>query len=149
MTKADQTHRNTRNQHGGATFQKQLDRYHATLLGQGAARVYRTAPETRQTGPHSAVIVGKGPVDYIAFCANGHAIHFDAKSRAGDDFYTADEGQVQWLRQMATWGFTAGWMVHWHDHDEVRWHPISTIGKRVFRRDGILVPHGYWFEIVY
>lgn len=146
--KTNQTERNTSNRATGAAFEKRLDGYHKELEITGRARILHTNPKIRMTGPNTAAVVGKGEVDRICFCADGRVIHFDAKSRAGNSFYTQDEHQVAWLRQMAEWGHVAGWVVNWHEHGEVRWHPVSTFSNKVVRTDGVIVSGVDWLEVL-
>lgn len=147
-TKTDQTARNTHNRHAGAAFEKRLDGYHKELEVRRIARVLQTNPKIRMTGPNTAVVVGKGEVDRICFVADGRVIHFDAKSRKGEYFYTEAEHQVKWLQDMAEWGHIAGWIVYWNEYNEVRWHPVSTFGNRINRADGLVVPGVQWLEVL-
>lgn len=134
----DQTVRNTQNQVEGAWFQDQLDAYHKWAESEGLLIGYRTMPETVQTGAFTARIIGKGPVDYISYLPDGQCVHFDAKSRQGDAFTATTRHQRDWLGTMHGWGFIAGWLVYWKDHNECRWHPYKT-EKRIRRAEGIPV----------
>lgn len=141
------TERNTLNQIRGKSFEDRLLAYHAELEARHLARVMRTNPKIRVTGPGMAVIIGKGEVDFVAFLANGKVIHFDAKSRQKDAFSLEDEHQVDWLRNQAAYGHTSGYLVYWSDHDEVRWHPIETIEKRVRLKEGTPVRGVNWLDL--
>lgn len=149
LGKPEETHteRNTRNQAHGKRFEDWLIDYHAELEARHLARVMRTNPKIRVTGPGRAVIIGKGEVDFVAFLANGKVVHFDAKSRQKDAFSLEDEHQVDWLRNQAAYGHTAGYLVYWSDHDQVRWHPIETIEKRVRLKEGSPVNDVAWLDL--
>lgn len=144
----DHTTRNTRNQATGKRFEDMLHAYHAGLQADGLARVMRTNPQVRVTGPGQARIVGKGEVDYIALLSNGKTIHFDAKSRAGDAFSLGDEHQTDWLRTMHGYGHRAGYLVYWSDYGQVCWHDIAGIDKRVRMKDGVAVDSGRWLSLL-
>lgn len=146
-------HRNQQNRNMGEWFEKQLDAYHAELHRQGKAEVYRTQPAVRLTGHNRAVVVGRGPVDYIAFLANGRTVHFDAKTRqAGDEdaFSTGSDmaHQITWLRRRQQEGHTSGLLVFWWDIGECRWHPIENFDKRVRRREGLCVEGFAWLDLL-
>ena len=141
------TKRNTLNQISGKSFEDRLLAYHADLEANHLARVMRTNPKIKVTGPGRAVIIGKGEVDFIAFLADGRTIHFDAKSRQKDAFSLADEHQTDWLRNQAAYGHIAGYLVYWSDYDQVYWHPIETIEKRVRLKDGTPVRDVEWLQL--
>ena len=142
--------RNASNQRAGESFQSRLDAYHAELSARRLATVYRTQPDIVQTGTASARVVGKGPVDYVAWLANGSTIFFDAKSRAADFTLGADfEHQTQMLRTMYHYGHKAGFLIWWSTELECRWHPIQKIQKRVRRADGQLMAGIQWFDFFY
>lgn len=141
------TERNTLNQIRGKSFEDRLLAYHAELEAKRLARIMRTNPKIRVTGPGRAVIIGKGEVDFVAFLANGKVVHFDAKSRQKDAFSLEDEHQVDWLRNQAAYGHTAGYLVYWSDYGEVRWHPIETIEKRVRLIEGTPVRDVEWLDL--
>jgi len=145
-TDNNQTDRNTQNQATGADFQARLDTYHAELHLRRLATVYRTQPEIKQLDRGRAVIVGRGPVDYMAWLPNGHCVFFDAKRRAGAAFTMGKdaEHQLDWLRTMADYGHAAGLLVWWADYGECRWHPIAGIDKRVRRPEGVGVRDVEW-----
>ena len=141
------TERNTLNQERGKRFEDRLLAYHAELEAKHLARIMRTNPKIRVTGPGRAVIIGKGEVDFVAFLANGKVVHFDAKSRQKDAFSLEDEHQVDWLRNQAAYGHTSGYLVYWSDYDQVRWHPIETIEKRVRLKEGTPVNDVAWLDL--
>lgn len=144
------TDRNTRNRSEGERFQAQLDAYHEQLRLREQATVYRTNPDIRMVEPGKAVVVGKGPVDYMAFLAGGRVVHFDAKSRAGDAFSIGQDmaHQVTWLQTMRGYGHGAGLLVWWKDQAHCRWHPVSSFEKRVRMRDGFLAVGVEWLPTV-
>lgn len=146
----NQTARNTQNQAAGSEFQARLDTYHAELHLRGLATIYRTRPDIKQLDRGRAVIVGRGPVDYIAWLPNGRCVFFDAKRRAGDAFTMGRdaEHQLDWLRTMAGYGHAAGLLVWWADYGECRWHPIAGIDKRVRRPEGVAVRDVDWLPTV-
>lgn len=141
------TERNTLNQIRGKSFEDRLLAYHAELEAKHLARIMRTNPKIRVTGPGRAVIIGKGEVDFVAFLANGKVVHFDAKSRQKNAFSLEDEHQTDWLRNQAAYGHTAGYLVYWSDYGEVRWHPIETIEKRVRLIEGTPVRDVEWLDL--
>lgn len=130
--------RNADNRAKGEALQQRLDAYHARLQADGVALVHRTDPPVRYKGDGNWVVVGKGPVDYIAFCA-GFCVIFDAKVRSGTGYTVAkaERHQLQFLRDAAALGHVAGYLVEWCDHDTVRWHDVATgIGYRLRMADG-------------
>jgi hypothetical protein len=142
---------NRANRKAGADFESILDGYHEELLLRGLARVMRTNPQVRMTGPKSAIVTGKGECDNVAFLASGWVVHFDSKSRAGDAFSYAGrdvEHQQEWLRAMAAFGHGAGLLVWWSDYQECRWHPVESFEKRVRRIDGELCNSVEWLPVV-
>lgn len=142
--------RNTRNRSEGERFQAQLDDYHERVRAEGQATVYRTNPDIRLVAPGRAVVVGKGPVDYMAFLAGGQVVHFDAKSRAGDAFSVGRDmvHQVDWLMTMSAYGHVAGLLVWWKDHTQCRWHPVGSFEKRVRMRDGFRIVGVEWLPTI-
>jgi len=143
--------RNAANRQEGAAFENRLNLYHQSLDAQGLAKPYKTNPDIKMTGANRAVVIGKGPVDYIVPLATGALVCFDAKSRTGTAFSYSGKDvahQLAWLRTMAHWGHPAGLLVYWKDYDQVRWHPIASFDKRVRLADGALVAGVAWLPVV-
>lgn len=144
-------HRGATNKAAGEAFQQELDMYHASLQRDGLAVVHRTDPPTRYIGDGRWVVVGKGPVDYIAFTGFGVVV-FDAKVRAGQAYSISggdgsDLHQLGWLRSVAPFVAAAGYLVRWTAADEVRWHDVDSVdGQRVRMADGVAVEGVRWYN---
>lgn len=144
---AAQSLRNARNRATGQRFEDRLQAYHAGLKEQGIATVYKTNPDIRVTAPGKAIITGKGPCDYFAFLYTGRVVFFDAKSRKDKAFTLDDQHQIDWLRSMGGYGHTAGYLVYWSDYDQVCWHDIAGVEKRVRMIDGAIVDGCRWLDV--
>lgn len=142
--------RNADNRAKGEALQQRLDAYHARLQVEGVAMVHRTDPPVRYKGDGNWIVVGKGPVDYIAFCA-GFTVVFDAKVRSGNGYTVAkaERHQLRFLRDAAVLGHRAGYVIEWCDHDTVQWHDIATVaGYRLRMADGIALNGVDWYILI-
>lgn len=143
--------RSAANRQEGEAFESRLNRYHQSLDAQGLAKPYKTNPDIKMTGANQAVVIGKGPVDYIVPLSTGAVVFFDAKSRTGNAFSYSGKDvahQLAWLRAMARWGHPAGLLVYWKEYDQVCWHPVASFDKRVRLADGVPVAGVDWLPVV-
>lgn len=141
----EQANRNRGNRNMGEFFEKQLEAYHARLKQEGKALVLRQNPDYRMTGASTAVILGKGPVDYIGILPDGRSVHFDAKARQGDRFSLDKRAkhQHEHLELVHSWGHLAGWLAYWHELGEYTWHTVPSVTTQtIYRKDGVVITNG-------
>lgn len=148
----DNALRGRNNRIAGEQLEHELNAYHWQIETDGLAVVRKMDLPTRYNGNGTVVVTGSAIVDYVAFLAGGHSVHFDAKSRASNQGFSVsarDLHQLDWLRRVAALGHPAGYVVRWTAYSETRWHDVSTVdGQRVRYDDGLPLCGVEWLTVV-